>query len=171
MVQRTKKKPKLNWRQVVGLIGLCAIFAAILWPVTTGQRIASPKSARLSNAKQVALGVIMYANDYDGFLPDMQKVVAFQSELVPYMKNETLFQDPISKRSFVPNAVLSGINESNVVKPDAAVLLYSPLNGVDGTRAVAFADGHAKTMEENEFVRLMALSGTELNPARKASSN
>jgi prepilin-type processing-associated H-X9-DG protein len=47
------------------VIAIIAILAAILFPVFAQAKAAAKKTAAISNAKQIVLSEIMYANDYD----------------------------------------------------------------------------------------------------------
>jgi len=55
--------------ELLVVIAIIAILAAILFPVFARAREAARKTSCLSNAKQLALAVLMYANDYDETLP------------------------------------------------------------------------------------------------------
>ncbi|HEY3782283.1 MAG TPA: prepilin-type N-terminal cleavage/methylation domain-containing protein [Fimbriimonadaceae bacterium] len=51
--------------ELLVVIAIIAILAAILFPVFAQAKAAAKKTAALSNVKQITLGAIMYANDYD----------------------------------------------------------------------------------------------------------
>jgi prepilin-type N-terminal cleavage/methylation domain-containing protein len=55
--------------ELLVVIAIIAILAAILFPVFAQAREAARKSTCTSNLKQVALGALMYAQDYDERLP------------------------------------------------------------------------------------------------------
>ena len=55
--------------ELLVVIAIIAILAAILFPVFAQARESARRSACGSNMKQVALGVLMYAQDYDEVLP------------------------------------------------------------------------------------------------------
>lgn len=69
-------KPKRNSKRAFTLIELLvviaiiAILAAILFPVFAQAKLAAKKAASISNVKQLDLGLIMYANDYDDTFGD-----------------------------------------------------------------------------------------------------
>jgi prepilin-type processing-associated H-X9-DG protein len=76
---------------------IIAILAAILFPVFAKARDKALATACLSNTKQLALALQMYAQDYDQRLPflALDNFRACWPEFVqPYVKNETLFQCP-----------------------------------------------------------------------------
>lgn len=55
--------------ELLVVIAIIAILAAILFPVFAQARDKARQAACLSNAKQLALGVYMYAQDYDEYIP------------------------------------------------------------------------------------------------------
>jgi len=55
--------------ELLVVIAIIAILAAILFPVFAQAKEAAKKTACLSNSKQIALGLSIYINDYDDFLP------------------------------------------------------------------------------------------------------
>lgn len=55
--------------ELLVVIAIIAILAAILFPVFAQAKMAAKKTADLSNVKQIALGTLMYAGDYDDTFP------------------------------------------------------------------------------------------------------
>ncbi|GAB4455712.1 MAG: hypothetical protein OHK0029_12240 [Armatimonadaceae bacterium] len=55
--------------ELLVVIAIIAILAAILFPVFAQAREKARQTACLSNAKQMGLGVMMYAQDYDETMP------------------------------------------------------------------------------------------------------
>src|ERR1700678_194618 len=56
--------------ELLVVIAIIAILAAILFPVFAQAKAAAKKASCLSNTKQVGLGWIMYADDYDDMMPN-----------------------------------------------------------------------------------------------------
>ena len=61
--------------ELLVVIAIIAILAAILFPVFAQAKAAAKKTVCLSNEKQIALGAIMYSNDYDDIMPLQDTVV------------------------------------------------------------------------------------------------
>ena len=73
------------------MIAIIAILAAILFPVFAQAREKARQAACLSNCRQVGLGVMMYAEDWDQSYPlfahyPTHDVMWFQM-IQPYIKN------------------------------------------------------------------------------------
>lgn len=56
--------------ELLVVIAIIAILAAILFPVFAQAKAAAKKTASLSNQKQIGLGTMLYAGDYDDILPE-----------------------------------------------------------------------------------------------------
>jgi prepilin-type N-terminal cleavage/methylation domain-containing protein/prepilin-type processing-associated H-X9-DG protein len=84
--------------ELLVVIAIIAILAAILFPVFAQAREKARQTACLSNTKQLALGVYMYAQDYDETLPvagyNQQCRGRWQWQIYPYVKNEQMFTCP-----------------------------------------------------------------------------
>ena len=84
--------------ELLVVIAIIAILAAILFPVFARAREKARQASCLSNCKQLGLGALMYAQDYDEVVGiyDWQAVRMF---LVtePYLKNEQIFICPSHK--------------------------------------------------------------------------
>src|SRR3712207_4868512 len=55
--------------ELLVVIAIIAILAAVLFPVFAQAREKARQAACLSNVKQIALGISMYRQDWDGFNP------------------------------------------------------------------------------------------------------
>ncbi len=55
--------------ELLVVIAIIAILAAILFPVFAQAKVAAKKAVSISNQKQIGLGVILYAGDYDDHYP------------------------------------------------------------------------------------------------------
>ena len=90
--------------ELLVVIAIIAILAAILFPVFARAREKARQTSCLSNVKQIMLGVMMYAQDYDETLPAGALIAAAPSnnndwyELVgPYLKNAQILICPSRK--------------------------------------------------------------------------
>ncbi|MFZ4508409.1 MAG: prepilin-type N-terminal cleavage/methylation domain-containing protein [Fimbriimonas sp.] len=67
------KKNAFTLIELLVVIAIIAILAAILFPVFAQAKTAAKKTSSLSNVKQLGLGAVMYAGDYDDVFPDQQR--------------------------------------------------------------------------------------------------
>lgn len=114
--------------ELLVVIAIIAILAAILFPVFAKAREKARQSSCSSNLKQIALGGIMYAQDYDettpghgcGYLDGGQ--VCYVEKIMPYVKNLQLFtcpSDPTVKLGAAGGGVSGYGNNLNYVAPAA----------------------------------------------------
>lgn len=89
--------------ELLVVIAIIAILAAILFPVFAKAREKARQSSCLSNLKQLSLGLLQYAQDYDERLPrnnysdsatDHNFVGNLYSILNPYLKNSQIWICP-----------------------------------------------------------------------------
>ncbi|MGM0493341.1 MAG: DUF1559 domain-containing protein [Armatimonadota bacterium] len=86
--------------ELLVVIAIIAILAAILFPVFARAREKARQTSCLSNQKQIGLGILMYAQDYDERFPPAyagsgeQRVSGFYDCCGPYTKNEQMYVCP-----------------------------------------------------------------------------
>jgi prepilin-type processing-associated H-X9-DG protein len=122
------------------------------------------QAVSLSNLKQIALCIILYAKDHNEVLPDADQWI---DQIRPYVKTESVFRDPAApdqKWSYAFNSNLSGVTISEIENPATTVLLFesdadkknasgegdtvpTPGRHSKGTD-YAFADGHPKWLDD-----------------------
>ena len=145
----------------IGVLAL-PIVAALLFPVFAQARERARLTSCMSNEKQLALGVLMYTQDYDGIMPRKSNWV---EALDPYTRSRSLHRcpsaTPPSDRSYAYNAKLDRMPMAKVAQPAAVAMLFdangagdSPSGGPEivarrhlGRQFVlAYVDGHARTL-------------------------
>jgi len=102
--------------ELLVVIAIIAILAAILFPVFAQAKLAAKKAAALSNSKQLGIGVMIYAGDYDDNYPltysvnagspwaantmptgpvtGFSNVNTWADLVYPYSKNKDIFTSP-----------------------------------------------------------------------------
>jgi len=123
--------------ELLVVIAIIAILAAILFPVFARAREKARQTSCLSNIKQLGLGVIMYAQDYDEQHPVMywtpvagyddgvsREGISVMSTILPYVKNSQIFSCP----SIRPTTTYTASNNVVTVS-DYAFSCYVVLNG------------------------------------------
>ncbi|HWD37451.1 MAG TPA: prepilin-type N-terminal cleavage/methylation domain-containing protein [Fimbriimonas sp.] len=92
--------------ELLVVIAIIAILAAILFPVFAQAKAAAKATSDLSNQKQLTLGVLMYANDYEDVLPDANSTDGdsntfsrtWVQKTTPYIKSLAIFQSPLDSK-------------------------------------------------------------------------
>jgi prepilin-type N-terminal cleavage/methylation domain-containing protein/prepilin-type processing-associated H-X9-DG protein len=86
--------------ELLVVIAIIAILASILFPVFARARENARRASCQSNLKQLALGWMMYAQDYDGklcyFPYDGDESPSVMGKVLPYVKSTQLFICPSS---------------------------------------------------------------------------
>jgi prepilin-type N-terminal cleavage/methylation domain-containing protein/prepilin-type processing-associated H-X9-DG protein len=85
--------------ELLVVIAIIAILAAILFPVFARAREKARQTSCLSNVKQLSLGVMMYAQDYDDSFPHYHFQTAagghyWTGAVEPYIKNAQILVCP-----------------------------------------------------------------------------
>src|SRR3989440_9391240 len=86
--------------ELLVVIAIIAILAAILFPVFAQAREAARKATCLSNEKQLSLGWLMYAQDYDETFPMSAQLdprggqIFWMSMIDPYVKGGARISEP-----------------------------------------------------------------------------
>jgi prepilin-type N-terminal cleavage/methylation domain-containing protein/prepilin-type processing-associated H-X9-DG protein len=88
--------------ELLVVIAIIAILAAILFPVFAQAREKAKTATCLSNNKQLGLGLMMYAQDYDERLPRVYTATGgvnngtrdWRPDIEPYVKNRDVFRCP-----------------------------------------------------------------------------
>jgi prepilin-type processing-associated H-X9-DG protein len=136
-----------------------SIVAALMASDMGGPRQAAEKTACLSNVKQLALGNIIYANDYDDKMPPSDH---WKADIMPYVKKVEIFHCPEDKRagaiSYRMSDLLSRVSSTAIAEPAGTIMIYEGESGEFNPRhagrgSVGYADGHAKQVLPAEFTK------------------
>ena len=142
--------------------------AALLKAFSSGPGAATGASGAtlaLSRVRQVAVGIMMYATDNDDRYPKADSTLAARAAVLPYLKEGSLW--PLGARDRVLyNTALSGVSEVAIEQPSATLLLWQETPDADGSRAVAYADGHGETVGADEWRTLWAREGLRRSQKR-----
>ena len=116
--------------ELLVVIAIIAILAAILFPVFARARENARRSSCQSNLKQIGLGVIQYAQDYDEKYPAGRMVggtnkagagrgAGWAGPITPYLKSEQVFSCPSDTKVPNTNAQISYAYNQAVTFPIA----------------------------------------------------
>lgn len=89
--------------ELLVVIAIIAILAAILFPVFSQAKLAAKKTQDLSNVKQMSLGFVLYASDYDDYslISDHDAGYEWYDALQPYVKSNDIFRTPAYTRKAI----------------------------------------------------------------------
>ncbi|MBX3119335.1 MAG: prepilin-type N-terminal cleavage/methylation domain-containing protein [Fimbriimonadaceae bacterium] len=122
--------------ELLVVIAIIAILAAILFPVFARAKEAALVTRAIAQMRQLSMGVMMYANDYDDYFvpcslrttdPSVDPIL-WPSLTNPYVKNEQLFVAPGSDGTFASNWA----NRRNQSIGYNEATSYDPLGCVQG---------------------------------------
>jgi len=95
-----------------------------------------------SNLQQLGMALLIYLADHDDTFPDLSDMGAARDALRGYVKSDEVFVHPRTKEPYGVNSTLSGKRFADVEDPVEMVVFYETAAGEDGSRDVAFGDGH-----------------------------
>jgi len=106
----------------------------------------------LSNVKQASLAIAIYCADSDDVFPSADSTAKVQQQTFPYTKNQNIWKslNPEGGR-ILYNTSVSGTSVSMLERPAETLLLWDEKPWPDGRRVVAFADGHAKIVDGQDW--------------------
>lgn len=131
------------------------------------EAMSEAKGRDRSKVKMLGLATIMYANDYDDYMPTGNSTKAVALELRPYLsgehptktnleKAESYWQseNPAGSRILF-NMKVTGKLSSEFLNPAEVLLVFAEKPWPDGDRAVAFCDGHGRLIGQDDFAKAM----------------
>jgi prepilin-type N-terminal cleavage/methylation domain-containing protein/prepilin-type processing-associated H-X9-DG protein len=118
--QPVKKNEGFTLIEVLIVIAIISILAAILFPVFARARENARRASCQSNLKQIALGVIQYTQDYDERLPSIEMGagtnggttsdwILWSDAISPYLKSAQIFHCPSATNANTPGGTLPSV--------------------------------------------------------------
>ena len=89
----------------------------------------------------------------------MTSADSLKKSLQLYLRSSLYFASTTSGKPFVTNAILSNKPLTGIANPSHAAVVYESAPAPDGTRAVAFADGHVERFAEAQWLSIARASG------------
>lgn len=125
--QQKKSNNKVLWIILGIVLGgscfVCVILAAILLPVFTQAKKAAQVTQSISQIKQLATSMVIYAADYDDVLPIAEE---WQDSILPYTKDEALFTPPYESEpgGYAFNIALDSFSLTAIANPQFTPMLF-----------------------------------------------
>jgi len=112
--------------ELLVVVAIIAILAAILFPVFAQAKAKARQTVCISNEKQIATSILMYAQDYDEAIVPFQITVSprvvFNMLLDPYVKNQAVWTCPAEPQQNPKNFRNIALNETRIY--NSATLSY-----------------------------------------------
>jgi prepilin-type processing-associated H-X9-DG protein len=121
----TMKRPGFTIVEAVVIVAVLLILAAILFPVFARRPRTGRYPSCQSMLKQIALGYKQYIQDYKEAYPRARSGDAFANNniwpdaLIPYVKNQQVFQCPSDTNAIGPEFISYGYNSNLSSKNEA----------------------------------------------------
>jgi prepilin-type N-terminal cleavage/methylation domain-containing protein/prepilin-type processing-associated H-X9-DG protein len=177
--------------ELLVVIAIIAILAAILFPVFAQAKAAAKKTACLSNTKQIGLGTIMYAGDYDDRAPLAQggfinsptafiitywygamkidftnpgagwQIDPANGLLYPYMKNQAITACPAVNKKGLDGGAVSSYNLGYAANPNIISFNNSP--------SLTDLASPADTILASDAVAVITVPSVGLQPVERLS--
>ncbi len=110
--------------------------------VRPGYPTATERTAQcIDNEHQIVLGVMLYSQDYDGFLPYLSNSQQTVTVLTPYVKNSNIFICPQTGLHYLYNSRLSGQSLASITQPAYTWVLTDAATHPDGKKTTAYLNG------------------------------
>lgn len=166
VLDRTADRSAVSGGLKVGIVAACVLGALVAPGIgTQTQDTAKLKTEGMMHAKALALGLIMYIDDYDGITPYADETSIVKEVTQPYVKAPIPGASPAENRKavwqtmnpavseFLYNISFGGIRLSDLENPANTPVIYEskPWAGLHSGRIVAFADGHVRMVVEQDW--------------------
>jgi len=133
MQPKTSSRIAFTLLEILVVVAIIAILAAILFPVFSRAREKARQTSCLSNARQIGLATMQYAQDYDGFFPIFYAYNSLPAAgnaghkgvevlLFPYAKSAQVFRCPDDVGG--PFVATDGDCANNPAKQDSYAACY-----------------------------------------------
>ena len=140
----------------LGLLGAvgAAIAGVVLFPVFSQAKKSAQATATLSNAKLLGLGLLIYASDFDDYFPCATTETGVQGVLYSYTKNSALWHsEDQGGGELLFNGQMVARSMTSLAEPNQSVAIFEENMPEIGTRAITFADGHARRLTQDAWSR------------------
>jgi len=144
-----KSKQGFTLIELMVVIVIIAILVAILLPVFASARGKARQTVCLSNMRQIAVAMLLFADEHNEKLPNAD---SWAEAIQPYLKSHEVLRCPSdssdAETSYAMNPALSGKSLGLISDSSNTVLLYetgyedNPRH--NGGNCYAFADSHVK---------------------------
>lgn len=147
-----------NANSMLPLFRLAPIVAATFIPTNITKPANALQTRSLFNLHQLAMASLMYCQDNNENLPPLKTPADIKRQLnVP----DKLCLQPSSKLPYLPNPNVAGksLGAFDPDKQDTIILFYEQTPYADGSRGVAFLDGHVEMVTAERWAAMKTKAG------------
>ena len=139
-------------QHTIGGAPMLAVTAAVIFPVFAKSREKARQSTSLANLRQLAVALLMYAQDNKQKFPVLKTPADIEKNLGLYVGGSTqMFISPRTGERYEVNPRISGKSIGAFENLTEMIVLYEKTPGPDGSRCVAFMDGHVRLVHAYEW--------------------
>jgi len=134
--------------ELLVVIAIIAILAAILFPVFAQARDKARQSTCISNAKQIALAIAQYLQDYDERFPSNHYCIYYLA-LQPYLRNTEVWRCPTATGNYPVRGEWWGLGTAIIANMKTGWAANSDIMGGwgnTGTKSVTMVQWPAETV-------------------------
>jgi prepilin-type N-terminal cleavage/methylation domain-containing protein/prepilin-type processing-associated H-X9-DG protein len=111
-IKSSKRANGFTLIELLVVIAIIAILAAILFPVFARARENARRASCQSNLRQIGMGLMQYAQDFDGWTPGSTiNNVSWPTLIFPYIKGDQLFACPSGTSTLTSMDYVSPVDE------------------------------------------------------------
>lgn len=147
-MRNMSQKKAFTLIEILVVIGIIALLAAILFPVLSSARERARSTNCMSNQKQIALALIQYTQDYGRLFPSLNDAGTDGWSVAIGIREPNIFQCPSEEQEAVDgytdywmNTELMGVSDVRVRYPANTILIGDGDAGPTGYNLAAEADG------------------------------
>lgn len=116
-----------------------------------GHPVVDAEDESRRNLQQLGMALLMYLADHEDRYPNLADIVAIRQALDEYVEEDDVFVDPRTKQPYGMNLAPSGKRLVDIEDPVEMVVFYETVAREDGSRDVAFADGHVACVSADRW--------------------
>ena len=155
------------------------LMMAILMPALANVKMHAQTTVSLTNAKHICLAMMMYCEENDGRLPQVDN---WPAALTPYLRDTKILESPFAPhtgRAWAMNRHLNGLKVHDIRQPARTVLIFEiepggpPAGGREilphrprGQRGyvIGFLDSHTELIQPENLDSLIWITGEQKRP-------
>jgi len=132
---------------IAGIVPVAAIGASVMFPVFAKARQKARQTTSISQLRQVACAMQMYAQDNNDHLPTL-KTAADTKKITAYLgDSKQMLISPLTNEPYTFNPLINGRTMSSFPDLSIIIVAYEKTPGPDGIHCAAFLDGHVAVFE------------------------